>query len=201
MLSRGRVGTLALLLLVAFGGGCSMIRHKSLPAVTATAGQEERRFAEALLSLKAGKGLQARTLLEQVVAGQPLPGVTDEALFRLALLRLQDEGGEDDAPAQALLARLRKEYPRSAWTQQAAPLGEYLGRAGALRESWKALNAQWEQSQSQLRESQRDAKSRREELKTLREQKQSLLRDNKELRKLIDNLKSLDLEIEQKIRR
>lgn len=200
-MSRGRVVMLALLLLVTFGGGCSMLRRKPLPAVVPSAGQEEHSFALALQSLKDGKDRKARTLLEQAVAGQPLPGVTDEALFRLALLRLQDDDGEDDAPTQALLSRLKKEYPRSIWAQQATPLITYLNRVGALRENQRALNARWEQSQSQLRESQRDARVQREELKSLRERNHSLLRDNKELRKLIDSLKSLDLEIEQKVRR
>jgi hypothetical protein len=41
----------------------------------------------------------------------------------------------------------------------------------------------------------------REEVKSLRERNHSLLRDNNELHKLLDSLKSLDLEMEQKTRR
>lgn len=196
-----RVVALALLLLVAFGGGCGMMRGKPLPTVYAPIGQQERRFAEALQRLKGGKDREAQTLFEEVIAGQPLPGVTDEALFRLALLHLQDEDGEDDAQARALLARLKKEYPRSIWTQQAAPLVAYLDRGGALRESQKALNAQWEHSQSQLHESRRELKGLREELKTLRERSHSLLHDNKELQNRLERLKDLDLELEQRIKR
>jgi len=199
-----RVVASALVLLVAFGGGCSMVKGTALPPATASTAQQERRFAEALHSVKAGKDQEARALLEQVVAGQPLPGVTDEALFRLALLYLRDEDGEDgedDIPTRAALARLTKEYPLSIWTRQATPLAGYLDRVNALRESQKALTAQLEQSQSRLREVQRESKSHRDELRTLRERNNSLLRDNKELRKLLDSLKSLDLEMEQKIKR
>lgn len=185
-----RVVALTLLLLVAFLGGCSILKGKPTPVTDATV-EQERHFAEALQYLKGGKEREAQASLEQVIASQPLPGVTDEALFRLALLHLQDESGKGDIHANALLALLKKEYPHSIWAQQSAPLIPYLDGVAALRESNSALNAQWELSQSQLRESQR-------EVKALRERNHLLLHDNKELQKRLDRLKNLDLEIEQK---
>jgi hypothetical protein len=187
--------TLSLLLLAAFGGGCSMMRaEKPQPAVQAAPGHQERCFAGALLSLKAGNDREAQTLLEEVIAGKPLPGMTDEALFRLAVLHLGDEDGNGDTQTRALLARLQKEYPDSNWTQQATPLITYLDETDELRKARVVLNTRWAQSQSQLRES-------KHEVKTLQERNHSLVRDNKELQKSLDRLKDLDLELEQKNRR
>lgn len=169
------VVALILSLLVAFTGGCSLWPVKPSPAASGVV-EQERRFAGALQYLMQGKEREAQGLLEQVVAGQALAGVTDEALFRLALLHLRDEGGKGDAHAHALLVRLKKEYPRSIWTRQAAPLSAYLAGVGALRDSQR-------------------------EVRTLRERNQSLTRDNKELRQSLERLKNLDLELEQKIKR
>ncbi|QEM68449.1 hypothetical protein FO488_09900 [Geobacter sp. FeAm09] len=166
---------LTLLVLVAFSGGCSLLKGRALSEDSPVA-EQERRFAGALHYLVQGKEREAQGLLEQVVAGQALAGVTDEALFRLALLNLRDDGGKGDTHAHALLMRLKKEYPRSIWTRQAAPLAAYLAGVGALRDSQR-------------------------ELRTLRERNLSLTRDNKDLRQSLERLKNLDLELEQKIKR
>ncbi|KAA0895031.1 hypothetical protein [Oryzomonas rubra] len=166
---------LILSLVVAFSGGCSLLRGKP-PSTATPVMEQERRFAGALQYLIQGKEREAQGLLEQVVAGQTLPGVTDEALFRLALLHLRDDGGKGDTHAHALLVRLKKEFPLSAWTRQAAPLAAYLVGVGALRDS-------------------------QHDVRTLRERNLSLTRDNKELRQSIERLKNLDLELEQKIKR
>ena len=170
-----RIIALMLALMLAITGGCGMLRSKPLPE-TVAAVEQERRFAGALQYLMQGNEQEAEGLLEQVVAGRTLPGVTDEALFQLALLHLREEGEKGDAHAQAELTRLKKEFPRSIWTRQAAPLTAYLAGVGALRESQR-------------------------ELKTVRERNQSLIRDNKELRQSLERLKDLDLELEQKIQR
>src|SRR6185369_10983548 len=91
----------------------------------------------------------------------PVIGVTDEALFRLALLHLGDEGSKGAVRAQALLERLREEFPQSSWTHQAAPLATYLAGAKTLRD-------------------------RQRELKTLRDLNLSLSRDNRELRQSLE---------------
>lgn len=170
-----RIIALMLALMLAFSGGCSILRGKPLPETNAAV-EQERRFAGALQYLMQGKEREAQRLLEQVIAGQALLGVTDEALFRLALLHLRDESGKGDTQAHALLVRLKKEYPRSIWTRQSAPLIAYLAGVGTLRESQR-------------------------ELKTLKERNLNLTRENKELRQSLDRLKNLDLELEQKIKR
>lgn len=183
-----------------------MIRvDKPPPVVQAAHTHQELSFAMAMQSLKSGKEREAQTLLEEVIAGKPLPGMTDEALFRLAVLHLGDEEGNGDTQTRALLAQLQQEYPDGNWSRQATPLITYLDELGDLRNARDVLNSRWVQSQSQLRDSKHEAK-------TLQERNLSLVRDNKELQKRLDQLqkrldqlqkdlnrlKDLDLELEQK---
>jgi len=114
----------------------------------------------------------AKLALRQVVAAAPLPGVTDEALLRLAIFSLQDENGS----AIALLDRLNKEFPTSIWSRQGEPLRRYLAQLKTL-------------------------KDRQRELATLKQLNLSLQKDNRELKQTLERLKTLDLELEQKIRR
>ena len=148
----------------------------STPAEASVVREQERRFAGALEFLRAGREQEARDLLEQVVEGPQRSGVTDEALFRLSLLYLRDDGGKGTTKAQEALERLQTGFPRSIWSQQAAPLDAYLAGIKALRD-------------------------RQREVKTLKELNLSLSRDNREMRQSIERLKSLDLELEKKIKR
>jgi len=162
--------------------GCSQLNwkttnlHGSSPAERAVVRQQERSFAGALEFLRVGKELDARSLLEQVVGGPPHSGVTAEALFRLSILYLRDDGAKGSARSQELLERLTDEFPTSIWTHQAAPMLEYLAGIRALRD-------------------------RQREVRTLKDLNLSLSRDNREMRQSIERLKSLDLELERKIKR
>jgi hypothetical protein len=146
------------------------------PAEASLIRDQERRFAAALELLRTGKEQEARDLLELVVAGPARSGVTDEALFRLSLLSLRDDGTKGSARTQDLLERLTKEFPGSLWTYQGAPIADYLTAVRTLRD-------------------------RQREVKTLKELNLSLSRDNREMRQSIERLKSLDLELENKIKR
>lgn len=165
---------------VALGGGCAVSTKQQPPpsasVIVPVISKQERSFAGALEYLKAGKEQQARELLESVVTLPPISGVTDEALFRLALLSARDEAGKIATRAQELLQRLEDEYPASIWTRQAAPLTAYLAGVRIPRDRQKAL-------------------------KTLRDHNLSLSRDNRELRQTIERLKSLDMELDQRIKR
>lgn len=155
--------------------GCSWLDARlagsSGQAALHTVRARERSFAAALTYLRGGREQAARELFEQAVQGEPLSGITDEALFRLALLLLRQERG--DIRARELLRRLRNEYPGSIWAHQAAPVEEYLAGLG----------------------------ERRREAKLLKDLNLSLSRDNRELRQSIERLKSLDLELEKKVKR
>lgn len=165
---------IALLALVAMNSGCAGLGGRA-PRFMALS-EPQRSLVGALDRLSAGKEQQARDLLEKAVDGAPAAGVTDEALFRLALLSLKEDGGKGLQRSQALLERLADKYPDSLWTRQSAPLLSHLVEARALR-------------------------NRQRELKSLREQNLSLSRDNRELRQSLEQLKQLDLELEQRIKR
>jgi hypothetical protein len=147
------------------------------PADVSVVRDQERRFAGALEFLRSGRESEARDLLEQVVSGPPRNGVSDEALFRLSLLYLRDDNGKGTAArTQELLDRLTEEFPASIWTYQGAPLSSYLTGIRMLRD-------------------------RQREVRTLKELNYSLSRDNREMRQSLERLKSLDLELEKKIKR
>lgn len=159
--------------LLASGCGTLVKMTKSAPWIVSS---QERNYTGALQYLRSGNESGARDLLERTIKAPPVNGITDVALFRLALLNLRNEDGKGEPRARALLNRLISEYPASIWARQAAPLAVYLQEAYALR-------------------------VRQREFKNLRDQNLSLSRDNKELRLNIERLKQLDLQLEPKIRR
>lgn len=165
---------IALLALVTMNAGCTGLEGR-MPRFLAFS-EQERSLTGAIDQLRVGKEQQARTLLEKVVYGVPATGVTDEALFRLALLSLKEEGDKGIQRSQALLERLASKYPDSIWTRQSAALLSHLAEVRTLR-------------------------NRQRELKTLKELNLSLSNDNRELRQSLEQLKQLDLELEQRIKR
>jgi len=173
----------AVLVLFPLVSGCSQLGWKNSVVSVVTEDSspssipvQERRFAGALEFLRAGNEQSARDLLEQVVEGPAIPGVTDEALFRLSVLSLREEGGKGPVRAQELLERLNHDFPKSFWNHQAAPLAAYLTGVKSLRD-------------------------RQREVRTLKELNLSLSRDNREMRQSIERLKILDLDLEKKIKR
>jgi hypothetical protein len=172
--------SIAVLILLPLLCGCSQLSWNVFAPAEDSAPRsipnQERHFAGALELLRAGNEQAARDLLERAVKDPPYSGVTDESLFRLSVLSLRDEGNKGTVRALELLERLKNEFPRSIWTRQAAPLVVYLSGVKTLRD-------------------------RRHEVNTLKELNLSLSRDNREMRQTIERLKSLDLELELKIKR
>jgi hypothetical protein len=136
-----------------------------------------RRLAAAVALLEKGEPGEAGNLLASVCAEPGVPGVTDEALFRLALLRLKTE--TEDEAARQTVERLQKEYPTSPWSRQAAPLLELLA------------------SQRELLRANSNLKSQN---LSLSQEKAELTRERDELRARLEKLKNLDLELEKKSR-
>lgn len=132
-----------------------------------------RRLDRAVSMLEAGNVAGATKALRAICAGKGVPGVTDEALFRLALLTLKP-APERPASRQGAhyLRRLRDEYPSSSWSVQAAPILDLLSTEDDLRQ----------------------------QNRTLRATNQNLSRKITELNESIQQLKHLDLELEQKNR-
>lgn len=183
-MTRKHFVSILLVVLMPLLGGCSQLGWKvSVVSVSAEDDSaptaiplQERRFATALELLRAGNEPAARELFERVIEEPARSGVTDEALFRLAILSLRDEGTKGSNRSLELIERLKNEFPQSIWTHQSAALGGYLSGVKALRD-------------------------RQREIKTLKELNLSLSRDNREMRQSIERLKSLDLELEHKIKR
>lgn len=159
----------ALLVLMVSMGGCASIGG-IFPY-----SEENRNLNEAVSLLRTGKERQARNVLQKIADGAPVAGVTDEALFRLALLNLRLEGERGDRRSQALLERLAEKYPDSIWTRQSAPLLTHLADVMVLHD-------------------------RQRELKTLKGLNLSLSRDNSALRQSLEQLKQLDLDLEKRIK-
>ena len=172
---------LATLLLALFlCSGCATERHGENRGGFLQHYSEAKRLESALALLRKGDSAGAAKILEAICNAPPVPGVTDEALFRLALLSLQPST-ERPASSQGhqLLKRLKKEYPSSPWTVQAAPLVELISSAEELRRQNKNYRSA---NQSLIRE--------------IAELNKSI----NELTRNIDQLKHLDLEMEKKTR-
>ena len=123
----------------------------------------------------------AQELFKKIASAKGVPGVTDEALFRQGLLTLKFETETGGYPqTRQLLERLIRDYPGSIWAVQALPLNDLLV------EYWTS-----ELSHGKIRR----------QVKALKESNVSLARENKEMRLNIEELKSLEREMEQKSRR
>ena len=166
------VKLLAVICCVLTATACSMVSTSPVVA-TRVPWLQEKNLSSALVKLRTGNETEARDLLEQVIAAEPLSGVTEEALFRLAVLRLREGGEKSLLRSQILLERLGQEYPETIWAKQAAPLASFL--------------AEMQLQGTQIRQ-----------LTKLRELNLSLSRDNDKMRINLERLKKLDLELDQK---
>lgn len=137
---------------------------------------QTRNLDTARALLQEGKTSTAKEILVNIVSTEGVPGITDEALFRLAMLNIDGGQGKteisqgDIAQAQSSLDRLIKEYPTSSWRKHSESLVELIA----------ALNRR---------------------IKSLKGENLFLSRENKELRLNIERLKILDIEQELKVKR
>jgi hypothetical protein len=161
---------LLLSLLLLFPAGCTTFKEMQSSAVHRY--DARRKLSSALKDLEQGRAAAASFTLEEIVAEPGIKGITDEALFRLSLLKLHDEEKDGVSPAVRYLERLRHEYADSVWMLQSRPLLDFLNAAA-------------------------DVKKQNRNLKNLNN---SLTKDNKELHQNIDRLKKLDLQLERKTR-
>ncbi|RNC69615.1 MAG: tetratricopeptide repeat protein [Desulfuromonadales bacterium] len=166
----------AILLILASLAGCASLQ-KSVENVRQRTAQEEK-LLQAVKLLGKGDTERASPLLESIVTAPGVTGVTDEALFRLALLSLPNDAERGD-PTRSLklLERLQKEYPSASWSSQASAVTDFLASAHQRLQATSEL---------------------RRQLKSLKDQNLSLTRENKELRLNFEKLKSLDVELERK---
>ena len=167
----------AFILLAVLVTGCA---SSSKLAGTPNGQAQERTLTAAVQLLEKGDTGEAAKMLAAICAEPGVPGVTDEALFRLALLRLGSET-ETERPdsARQTMERLQTEYPASPWSKQAAPLLDLLT------------------SESDLVRANRNLKSLN---LSLDQEIERLTREGNALRERLEKLKHLDLELEDKSR-
>ena len=149
---------------------------------------QEKKLAVAVKFQKEGKLSAAVESLKTLCAEQGVPGVTDEALFRLSMLYLLINGLDNDKEfiqlAQHYIQRLSKEYAFSSWAGMASPVAELLSTTAEQRRQIQNIK---NQNQTLSKENQ-----------SLSKENQSLAKETQELRQSIEKLKRLDLELEQK---
>jgi hypothetical protein len=143
--------------------------------------EQQHRLILARVLLEDNRISAAKRILTAITDGKGVPGVTDEALFRLALLNL--EPGEQKIitnKAGRNLEKLLKAYPSSPWKSHAATLKGILDAYDLSREE----NTELEKT-----------------IRNLKNSNLSLGKENRELRQDIEKLKQLDLELERKKRK
>lgn len=118
-----RTMILAMFILVA--AGCATRHHGEGSLVQRYAGSRQLEEAEEMLAR--GDADNAARTLTAITRGPALNGVTDRALFHLAVLSLRAESEKSGAAqAQQLLKRLAKQYPHSPYAGLARPLNELI---------------------------------------------------------------------------
>jgi outer membrane protein assembly factor BamD (BamD/ComL family) len=146
--------------------GCAGIQKKREITVSSS-----RNLESAKKLLRENKVSAATNVLESICSAKGVPGVTDEALFRLGLLYLDaGQGKSEITQAQQILERLIKEYPSSSWRNHAASLIELIA----------TLNRR---------------------IRYLKGENLSLSKENRELRLNIEKLKIIDIEQDLKGKR
>ncbi len=162
---------IVLLILLVFIGGCAYLSPGE--GGIAHRFSQSRELSRAVDLLGSNDREGAAKVLAAICDGAGVPGITDEALFRLALLSLRPATDrEGELHALQLLKRLKKEYPSSPWTAQSGQLADLLSSAEELRR----------------------------QNRNLRSTNQSLTNEVNELTKTIEQLKRLDLELEKQRR-
>lgn len=157
-------------------GGCATTK-----AVDLRAQEQKKRLLLAQVLLEENRAAAAKGLLSDICAAPGVPGVTDEALFRLALMEL--EAGEQKivtGKAGKNLDKLVKDYPNSPWKAHAVTIkGLIEAYDGAVEEK------------AELEKSVRNLKSAN----------LSLAKENKDLKQDMEKLKNLELDLERKKKR
>jgi outer membrane protein assembly factor BamD (BamD/ComL family) len=143
---------------------------------------QEWKLSRATSLMQEGNRAAAAQVLTHITTEPAVPGVTDEALFRLGLLHLRPDLGVDGmTESEKELKRLIKEFPKGAW----APMAEKL----------VALIASVQETQKRENRVKRSLSILTQENSRLKELNNALTKDNNEFRQSIQKLKTLELEL------
>ena len=155
--------------------GCAELQKKQGGLASGNKEVNHMPYKSQALKLESAKRLisqnkvsAATEMLVGICSAKGVPGITDEAMFRLALLYLgTGQGRAEIIQSQQMLEKLQKEYPSSSWKTHAASLTELIA----------TLNRK---------------------IRNLKGENVSLSKENRELRLNIEKLNVLDVEQELK---
>ncbi len=177
-----------LIMILAIGmGGCAALTN---PGGLLYPSGQQMKLSKAVALLQEGDSSAAAVLLNDISADPPVPGVTDEALFLLSILRLGSGGDVNNiAQAQNDLEQLGKEYPSSSWAPLATSLSGFLAAAYETRQQEDKLN----ESNLSLSQENKELKELNltltKELKAVKESNLALTKENSGLREISEKLK------------
>jgi cell division protein FtsB len=156
--------------------GCATTRQSDRYALV-----QQKKLILAKILLENNSTSAAKKTLTEISNASPVPGVTDEALFRLALLEL--ETGQQKITtdkAEKDLTKLLGKFSSSSWRTHATAL--------------KGLMDNYDSALQEKAELERTVKN-------LKNSNASLTKENTEMRQDLEKLKKLDLELERKKKR
>jgi cell division protein FtsB len=161
---------------------------------------QDNKLGKAIKLQNEGKISAAAEALIALCKERGVPGVTDEALFRLSLLYLGnglDIDKDSLQLARQSIERLRNEYPTSSWTGMIAPVAGLLTNTAELRLRTQNYKTQIQTLSKENQVLSKENQGLSKENQGLSKENQGLSKETQELRENIEKLKRLDLEIEQ----
>ena len=180
-----------LIIILAFGmSGCAT---PSKQGDLSFRSAQEWKLSRADALLQEGNASAAVQVLAQICAEPVVPGVTDEALFRLSLLHL-GTGLESSGMVQTQndLERLAKKYTFSTWAPLASRLTRFLASAEEARQQKMKVEELNLSLIKEIGEAKGQIFSLTKEQRKLKQHNRYLLKENKEVREDIEKLKALE---------
>lgn len=143
--------------------------------------EQQKKLALAKILLQSNRPAAARKTLAEISTAPPVASVTDEALFRLALLDLETDSQKTATEkSEKSLTALLTSFSSSSWSSHAIMLKNLL-------EAYDSTV----QEKAELEKT----------IKNLKNSNTSLSKENANLRQDLEKLKKLDLELEMKKKR
>ncbi len=183
-----------IILLVGISGCASLTR----PGAPFYEMEQRDKLDKATMLQKKEKTAEAVTLLTKITEDPGVSGVTDEALFRLAILRLSSGFDADNLEqSKRFLVKLKKNYPASSWSLPALSLTEFLELSDKALQQGMKLKQQNISLTRENKELKENNLSMARELKNVKETNLNLSKEISELSLRVEKLKYLDLDMEK----